>query len=287
MSGTSMQPAVAPAPDAAQQIKPHINAAALEWVGRARQWVERAKAAGPITTAEEHERALAARKMIGEGGRQIETIRKEHTAPYRAAVEAVNDFFRGPAEDVAKAAQIQGDRIKAFEKAEAERRRLAEEQARREREAEARRLREEEARIAREREAAEREALERAQALEAAGRVDEADEVLEEVQQQLGELEAAQAAVATEAELVATAPVIAVPQLSTGGLRRTVRYSAKVVDLRALVQAWLDGKVPADMLGGDRVLEAITKQASGYARMQREGFAFPGCELVADTKIEG
>lgn len=283
MSATNLQPA----PKPAQDIKPHINGAALEWAGKARLWLEKVKAAGPIETVEQHEQALAARKMMGEGSRQIETIRKEHTAPYRAAVEAVNDFFRGPAEDVDKAIKLQAERIQKFERAEAERRRLAEEQARREREAEARRLREEEARIAREREAAEREALERAQALEAAGRVDEADEVLEEVQQQLGELEAAQAAVATEAELVATAPVVAVPQLSTGGLRRTVRYSAKVADLRALVQAWLDDKVPADMLGGERVLEAITKQASGYARMQREGFAFPGCELVAETKIEG
>lgn len=261
--------------------KPHINAVALEWVGKARAWLDRAKAAKPIETVEEHEQALAARKMLGQAKRQIEDMRKQHGAPYRAAIEAVNAFFNGPGEHVEEAIKIQDKRIQTFEKTEAERRRVAEEQARRAREAEARRLREEAERMERERQEAEAAALAQAQALEAEGRVDEADELLAEAAAESQSSVVVEQAVMAAAEITASAPMVAAPALASGGLRRTTHYSARVVDLPKLVEAWQAGTVPPEcIVVNDKFLNAM-------ARAQKEGFRYPGCELVTDSRIGG
>lgn len=269
------------APVEASPIKPHLNAAALEWVGRARAWLERAKAAQPIASVDEHALAVAHRKQLGISARQLEDSRKAHGAPYRAALDSIQAFFRGPSEDLEKAMEIEGKRIQAFEDAERARRRAEEERLRQEKAAEARRLREEAERLAREKAEAEQRALEEAQALEAAGRVDEADDLLGDVAAEAAQLEITRAELETAAEVVELAPVVAAPELFSGGLSRRVNYSARVVDLRALVQAWLDGKVQADcILPNEKFLNAM-------ARAQRTGFAYPGCELVADKRIGG
>lgn len=265
----------------AAPIKPHINATALEWVGKARAWLDRAKAAKAITSAEEHEQAMAARKMLGQAKRQIEDSRKEHGNPYRAAVESINTFFRGPTEDVDAAIKIQDRRIMAWESAERERLRQEEERLRREREAEARRIREEAQKLEAERQAKEEAALREAERLAAEGRVDQADEVLADAAQEIDQVVATEQALAAAAEIVEHAPVLAAPAASSGGLSRRVYYSAEVVDLRALVQAWLDGKVPPE------TIQANDKFINAIARAQTKGFAYPGCRLVETNKIGG
>ena len=263
-------------------IKPHINSTALEWVGRAQAWFTKAKAAQPIETVEEHAQAVAARKTLGEAKRQIEAMRTEHVAPYLAAQRAVNQFFGGPAEQVAETIKLQDARILAFERAEAQRREAAERKARAAREAEAKRLRDEAE--AKRREQAEREARaqEKAAALEAAGRIDAADDVLtttiEEARQVASEIETADIL----ADVVEHAPIHSLaPSLSTGGTSRRKHYSAKVVDPRLIVEAWLRGELPT-------VAVQINEQYfNAQARLLKEAMSFPGVELVTDTRIGG
>lgn len=263
-------------------IKPHINSTALEWVGRAQAWLSKAKAAKPIETVEEHAQAVAARKTIGEAKRQIEAVRTEHVAPYLAAQRAINAFFGTPAEQVAETLKLLDGRILTFEKAEAQRREAAEREARAAREAEAKRLRDEAE--AKRREQAEREAKaqEEAAALEAAGRIDAADDVLtttiEEARQVVSEIETAEML----ADVVEHAPIHSLaPSLSTGGTSRRKHYSAKIVDPRLVVEAWLRGQLPT-------VAVQINEQYfNAQARLLKEAMSFPGVELVTDTRIGG
>lgn len=263
-------------------IKPHINSTALEWVGRAQAWLSKAKAAKPIETVEEHAQAVAARKTIGEAKRQIEAVRTEHVAPYLAAQRAINAFFGGPAEQVAETLKLLDGRILTFEEAEAQRREAAEREARAAREAEAKRLRDEAE--AKRREQAEREARaqEKAAALEAAGRIDAADDVLtttiEEARQVASEIETADIL----ADVVEHAPIHSLaPSLSMGGTSRRKHYSAKVVDPRLIVEAWLRGQLPT-------VAVQINEQYfNAQARLLKEAMSFPGVELVVDTRIGG
>ncbi len=263
-------------------IKPHINSTALEWVGRAQAWLSKAKTAKPIETVEEHAQAVAARKTIGEAKRQIEAVRTEHVAPYLAAQRAINAFFGGPTEQVVETLKLLDGRILTFEKAEAQRREAAEREARAAREAEAKRLRDEAE--AKRREQAEREAKaqEEAAALEAAGRIDAADDVLttaiEEARQVVSEIETAEML----ADVVEHAPIHSLaPSLSTGGTSRRKHYSAKVVDPRLIVEAWLRGELPT-------VAVQINEQYfNAQARLLKEAMSFPGVELVTDTRIGG
>lgn len=263
-------------------IKPHINSTALEWVGRAQAWLSKAKAAKPIETVEEHAQAVAARKTIGEAKRQIEAVRTEHVAPYLAAQRAINAFFGTPAEQVAETLKLLDGRILTFEKAEAQRREAAEREARAAREAEAKRLREEAARIERETREREAAALAEAAALEDAGKVDAAEDVIDAAMVETAGKESEALNMAALADIVEHAPIHSLaPSLSTGGTSRRKHYSAKVVDPRLIVEAWLRGQLPT-------VAVQINEQYfNAQARLLKEAMNFPGVELVVDTRIGG
>lgn len=274
-------PAVAGQADTIPAVKPHINRAALEWVTKAKLWVDRVAKLGPINSVDEHTAAVENRKQLGIAKRQVEEVRKDHTAPFRTAVETINTFFKSPAANIDAAIEIEDKRIDTFERAEKERRRVEEARLRAEREAEARRLREEADRIEAERRAAAEKALQEAEALEAAGRIDEADQLLAAASDEATAAQHEALALESAAEIAESAPVLTAPPLSKGGLQRRTYYSAEVTDLRELVKAWLAGDAPAGCIIPDE------KYLNGLARVQTSGFSIPGCKLVTTRKIGG
>lgn len=82
-----------------------------------------------------------------------------------------------------------------------------------------------------------------------------------------------------EAELVAT-PVVNIAAPKVAGISTRFNYSAKVVDLPALVAAIASGKEPYAILDVD----AINKGLSALARLRKDEFKMTGCELI---KTEG
>ena len=123
------------------------------------------------------------------------------------------------------------------------------EKLRQEREAEERRKREEADRIARE------EQLARAVELEAAGDLEAAEQVLEEP---------------------IFSPVVtqAVAPPKVAGQVNRVNYSARVVNFKELLKAVADGRAPVACVTVDE------SYINGLARLNKEGFSLPGCELV-------
>ena len=266
---------------AVAEVKPHISAEALEWVGKAKLWLEQVKSAKPIANVDEHAQAVNARKTIGQAKRQVESKRTEAVAPYVAAQRSMNQFYGGITENIEAAIVIQDKRIQAFEQAERARQAEAERQARIAREAEAKRLREEADAKRREQEAIEARAQEEAAALEAAGRIDAADEVLNATIEQAREIVAEIEAVEVLADVVEHAPIAYSAPLATGGLRRTKRYSAKIADEKLIVAAWQRGELPS-------IAVQINQQYfDQQARSLKETMRIAGVELVVEEKIGG
>lgn len=126
----------------------------------------------------------------------------------------------------------------------------------------------------------ERKANEKRRAEEAIARKAEEDRRLAEA----SELEARGQTRA--AERVIEAPIVlpSVPQAAAptaAGVSSRKKYSAKVVDLMALVREVYAAKVSAFyLLPNQSAIDAL-------AAASKEGFALPGCELVVETVISG
>ena len=261
--------------------RPRINAEAIALAGRARLWLEQAKASPSIFDGTSHALAQDARKQLGLAKRQVDTIRKAHTAPYLAAVESVRAFFRGTEESIDTAIKLRDSQILAFEREEARRRQEQEARERAQRELEATRLREEAAQLERERKIAEDAALAEAQRLEAAGMVDAVDAVLAAAAA-MSAGAADQARTMTEiADVVVAAPLPAVAQLAKGGTQRREYWSATCVNKRKLVEAWLRGEVP------DQCIVANEQFLNGQARLLKSSMNYPGVEARSETRIGG
>lgn len=259
---------------------PRINSAAIELAAKARAWLGRAKEL-KITSIEHHAQAVEARKQIGIAKRQLDDIAKAHTAPYRGAIDAIRGFFRGPEENIAESIKLLDRAILDFEAAE-QRRREAEAAELRKRQAEeAARLKAEQERQAAEQRAREAEALEAARALEEAGKVDAADALLEQAAEAATALEAARILQDAVVESVLHAPIETGPALATGGTQRRAYWSAKVVDQRALVEAWLAGTVP------DQVITINESFLNGQARLLKDTLAYPGVAAIKATRVAG
>lgn len=125
---------------------------------------------------------------------------------------------------------------------------------------------------------------------------------LEEEARQRAEEEALAAAVQAEAELkqdgvaqeeidehtlsiLDSAPEQAAPVVAprtfqkAAGVSSTVRYSASVTDLKALMRAVLEGKAPATAVVADMTV------LNGLARTLKDGMNYPGVRLVKDTSV--
>lgn len=265
-----------------QLTRPHINAQATTLIGQARSWLEQWRKRGPLTTLDEHAKAVEGRKTLGQAKRQLAEIEKSHVAPYKAQIDAIRSFFQGAEESIAEAVKIADQRILTFEREEKQRREEEERKAQAVRLAEAKRLREEAEAKAREQREREAKALEEAMALEAAGQIDQADEVMAQT------IEAArEAAVDLEtanllAEVVASAPIHtnAAP-LARAGTKRTKHYSVKIVDEKAIVTAWLAGNLPSI------AVEVNLQYFNQQARSLKEAFAVPGLVLVIAERVGG
>lgn len=124
------------------------------------------------------------------------------------------------------------------------------ERVRREREEQERLAREEQERLQRE------EQLQRAIELDESGQSEQAEAVLDEP--------------VYLAPVVIAAP--APPKVQ--GQVAKVSYSAKVVDVKALIKAVADGRAPLAAIKVD------DSYINGIARLDKENFSLPGCELV-------
>jgi hypothetical protein len=264
-----------------QLAQPRINAEAVNLIGQAAGWLQQWKARPPLASVEEHARAVAGRKTLGEAKRQLKQIEGSHTLPYKAAIDAIRSFFQSAEENIAATIKIADASIQAFEAAERARQAELERQARAQREAEAKRLREEAEALRRAQAEAEARAQEEAAALEAAGRVDAADDKLNETiaqaAQVVNEIETAEML----AEVIEHAPITYSAPLAKGGLRRTTHYSATVTDARLVVEAWLRGELPSIAV---QVNEQFFNQ---QARTLKETFSFPGVALKTESRIGG
>jgi hypothetical protein len=118
-----------------------------------------------------------------------------------------------------------------------------------EREAEERRQREEAERLARE------EQLARAVELEASGDIEQAEAVLEEP-------------IFTPVVVQSQAPVKPAGQVGR------LAYSARITNFKELLKAVVEGRAPIACVVADE------SYINGLARLNKEGFSLPGCELV-------
>ena len=125
-------------------------------------------------------------------------------------------------------------------------------------------------------------ALAEAAALEDAGKVDAAEDVIDAAMVETAGKESEALNMAALADIVEHAPIHSLaPSLSTGGTSRRKHYSAKVVDPRLVVEAWLRGELPT------LAIEVNTQYFNAQARLLKEAMNFPGVELVVDTRIGG
>lgn len=230
---------------------------------------------------------LASEELMNIKGLQktVEEKRTTITGPLNAALRAVNDLFRAPAEFLKQAEAACKRSMITYtteqERIAAEARRVAEEAARKERERLAAEQREQE-RIAREAAQASARAQREADEAAARGDAEAAAKAREEARAQAEAAQSAQAeanAAAITAEVVTIAPTASAPA-KVVGISGRVNYTAQVDSLMDLVKAVADGKAPAECLcANDKFLGA---QARAF---KRAGPLYPGVTAVAERGI--
>jgi len=275
-------------------LKPRISGEALALAGKAKVMLQNANAYVIVPgDADSYTRATEMFKSAGTAVRQLDDIRLTHTRPIDAMKSAVMDFFRSPGENAKEAKRILADKISAEDARIEHERKLEEARLRAAQREEEERQRREAAELRRAAEEAEAAAAARAAAaLEAEGAgsaipggTGEAAEAraqsealaLEEARELREAAEIAEAAADAAMEPVALAPA---PRKAAGVSKR-VNYSAEVVDLRALVEAWLAGKAP------EACIVPNESYLNGQARLDKDAFALPGCKLVKARGLGG
>jgi hypothetical protein len=215
----------------------------------------------------------------------VEEKRTTITGPLNAALKAVNDLFRAPAQFLVQAEAACKRSMITYtteqERLVAEARRVAEEATRKERDRLAAEQREQE-RIARE--AAEASVRAQREAQEAAARGDKeaAARAQEEARQQAEASQAAQAeaqAAAMTAEVVTVTPTAAAPA-KVVGISGRVNYTAQVDDLMTLVKAVAEGKAPVQCVMADE--KFLGAQARAF---KKAGPLYPGVTAVAERSL--
>jgi len=236
--------------------------------GRQAKAMQDATAGLVIDSTDMLEMAAEDLRKVKQLQKDVEAARTSITGPLNQALSAVNALFRQPAEYLAGAErtlkvcigtyQEEQRRIAAQAAAEAARRQ-AKEQAR-------------QAEIAQQAEEAVR--LLRQQAME----TDDQEQLSLLVRQAEEQSFAAEAA-AQLAQVVVSAPVAVAPAKVSGISGRQV-YSAEVTDLRALLQAVLDGKAPLEAVQAD--MKFLGAQAKAF---KKTGPLFPGVVATATNSI--
>lgn len=112
----------------------------------------------------------------------------------------------------------------------------------------------------------------------AAGRAEEAAKLAAKAQTAEDKGAAKAEGLKDRADLVPT-PVIASNTPVVSGISTRKTYAAKVTDKMALIKAVAEGRAP------DNVLEANQTVLNALARSMKEGFSYPGVELVTETGI--
>lgn len=213
--------------------------------------------------------------------KQVEEKRTSIVGPLNAAVKAINDMFRAPAEFLMQA-ESKLKRVMVTYTTEQERlaevaRRAAEARAAEER----RRLAviaAEQARIAAEAEAKALEAQQIVEAAVAAGDEEAAAQAMQVVHQHADLAASAQAA-AISAEVVTFTPSV-MPAQKVAGISGRVTYSAQVDDLAALIKAVAAGQAPLECIAAD--IKFLGAQARAF---KKQGQLYPGVMAVAERGI--
>lgn len=112
----------------------------------------------------------------------------------------------------------------------------------------------------------------------AAGRAEEAAKLAAKAQTTEDKGAAKAEALQDRASLVPT-PVIASSTPVVAGISTRKTYSAKVTDKMAMIKAIAAGQAP------DNIVEANMTVLNALARSMKEGFSYPGVELVSETGI--
>lgn len=204
-----------------------------------------AASGGSITIETPEQYAIAAEQMrkVKGLGKEIEAARKVQLKPIDDLRDQTQEFYQRYLKPLAATEAVIKRGMIAFDDEQERQRRLAAARA------------EEEARKA-------REALEaKAEKMEDKGKVEQAEALRE------------------NAATVTAAPVVAVVPQKVEGVAKKMNYSARVVDIKALCKAVLDGVVPPNaVIADDKVMNAM-------AKAMKEHFNWPGCELVKEASI--
>jgi hypothetical protein len=215
----------------------------------------------------------------------VEERRTSITGPLNAALRAVNDLFRAPADFLVKAEATCKRSMITYttevERLAAEARRVAEEEARKEREILAAQQREQE-RLARVAQEAAADAQREAAAAAARGDREAAAAAQALAREQTAAAEVANAeaqAAAQTAEVITMTPTVAAPAKVSGISGRT-NYTAQVDDLMMLVKAVADGKAPVQCLCADE--KFLGAQARAF---KKAGPLYPGVTAIAERGL--
>lgn len=237
-------------------------------------------------------------RAIKARSKKLEEQRTSITGPINAALRAVNALFAGPADVLADAEgkikqkmlayQTEQERLaaearrRAEEAAAAERKRLEEEAAQRQREAQAQA---EEAAAAQRAEAQARATAEAAQAAgdtqAAAAATAQADAAAQQASLAQAATHRAQAeaqTVATEAQLVVAAPVVAIAAPKAAGVSTSKKVDFEVTDLHALIKHVAEHPELLNLVTADSV------KLRAYVRGLGTACALPGVR-VFESKV--
>jgi chromosome segregation ATPase len=187
---------------------------------------------------------------------RLDTQRKSITGPLDVAKKAVMDLFRRPTEILENAERIVKSGMLNYNNQQRAIQQEADRKARAEAEEERKRQQEEAARK-----------REEAKAAEEAGNLEQAAEL----EQQAENTEAV-------AEMI-TAPVVSIEKPKASGVNVRKTYKARVTDLKALLQAVIEGKVP------EMAVQVNETFLNGQARAMKESMKYPGVEVYPEEGI--
>lgn len=253
-------------------------------------------------------------KSVNRELKDFEEKRLAHTRPldqYKSDVIAhyagvVDTFHEALTMGKSKLLTYDQEQQRKREEVERQARQAAEIERKKQQEAaaeEARKSREAEEKAAAERRAAEearqREENARRQAEDAKRRGDEeaarkaeqerlaAEQQAQAASQNAAQLEAvAETSAQNAAEINVQAEVMSVPAVAIAaprvrGISTSWSFSAEVVDLKALLQAIVDGKEPVALID----MDALNKTVSARARTDKDQFVITGCKLIKSPKM--
>lgn len=230
-------------------------------VKEAQELSQKATVYASIGSKEQYEEAGLFLQKVKQFRKGLDERRKEITRPLDDKKQEVMVFFAAPISTLEEAAKRVSKVMLSYSQAvEAEIREAERKRIEAEREAERKQI----------------EALnEKDKAISEA--VDNAGEVTDETQGKVFDSEAAADKAVEKAQAIYVPPPAKVK-----GTRKTKRYSAKVTDKLLLIKVVAEGKG----MWGLEYLEVNEKAINSHARIVKEAFQLPGCELLIVENIE-